>query len=126
MTLYAAAKLAGLSAYCVRKRWQNGKRGADLFRPSHRGHFAEKTSAQLEDLKTKRAEREAAEHAKQELKLARSRREQEARARAMVEHAAAFARPLIDAKLLKPKEHLAIVERVKFCGQRNWSLKGLA
>lgn len=125
MPLFEAAKLAGLSAYCVRKRWQKGDRGEQLFRPSMHGRFR-KPPAQLDDLVAKREALKAAERAEQERRMSRQRREQEARRRAMVEHAKAFARPLIDAKLVKPNERLAIQERVKYCGQRNWSLKGLA
>lgn len=123
MPLYQAAKLAGLSDYCVRKRYQKGERGGDLFRPSMHGRFR-KPAAQLDDLQAKRKAVEAAERAAQEMKISRQRREAEARARAMVEHAAAFARPLIDAKLLKQREHKAIVERVRFSGQRNWRKDG--
>lgn len=128
MPLYKAAKLAGLSDYCVRRRYSKGERGDELFRPANRGRYRAEpsTNPQVEALRAKQEVREAVERAKKERKLARQRRAQEAKARAIVEHAAAFARPLIDAKLIKPKEHRAIVERVKFCGQRNWSLKGLA
>jgi hypothetical protein len=129
MPLYQAAKLAGLSGYCVRKRYAKGERGDELLRPVSRGRsrtHPNLTSEQQEALRAKREAKDAAERAKQDLKLARQRREQQARERVAAEHAAAFARPLIDARLLKPMEHLAIVERVKYCGQRNWSLKGLA
>jgi hypothetical protein len=123
MPLYKAAKIAGLSDYCVRKRFQKGERGGELFRPSKQGRFR-KPAAKFDDLAAKREAGQAAERTKEELKLARQRREVDARARAMSAHAAAFSRPLIDATLLKPKERLAIRERVKFCGQRNWCVDG--
>lgn len=128
MPLYQAAKLAGLSDYCVRRRYSKGERGDELFRPANRGRYRAEpsTNPQVEALRAKQEVREAAERAEKERKLARQQREREARARAMVEHAQAFARPLIDAKLVKQKERLEILERVKYCGQRNWSLKGLA
>lgn len=126
MSLIQAAKLAGLSEYCVRRRYQKGERGDDLFRLPSRGRSRDElsTNPQVEALRAKQEVREAVERAKKERKLARQQREQEARARAMAEHAKAFARPLIDAKLLKPREHLAILERVKNCGQRCWRKDG--
>lgn len=123
MPLYQAAKLAGLSDYCVRKRYQKGERGAELFRPSMRGRFR-KPPAQLDDLAARREAQQAAERAKMELRFARQRREADARARAVVAHATAFAKPLIDAKLLKPREYQSIVERVRYSGQLNWRSNG--
>ena len=39
-------------------------------------------------------------------------------------HADAFARPLIDSRLLTPTERKRIHERVSSSGQRSWSKKG--
>ena len=118
MPLYRAAKVCGISDYTLRKRWRNGDRGDELFRPSR----ARKPPA--EELKARREADEAAERAKNEQRFTRQRREQTARERAMLEHAAAFARPLIDGKLVKPKERLAIANRVRSSGQRNWRTNG--
>lgn len=125
MPLYEAAKLAGLSDYCARKRYQKGERGDVLFRPSHRGRSHKiDTNDQVDALRAKREVKEAAERTKHEQRLARQRRERDSKDRVAAEHAAAFARPLIDAKLLTKAERQAIRERVKYSGQVNWRTNG--
>jgi hypothetical protein len=120
------AKRSGISACCIRKRYAKGERGPELFRPGHRGRFREEApdTEQQIALRAKREAREAAERAKLEFRLARQRRERDAKQRAAAEHAAAFSKPLIDDKLLRPKERAAIAQRVRNCGQRCWRTDG--
>lgn len=126
LTLRELASVVGISYSCLDGRYRKGDREPALWRPLDcvGGNKAGKRPPSVlrgEGVSIKTREQEAA---RREQQLARKQREAETRARLMVEHAAAFARPLIDAGLLKPKEHLAIVERVKFSGQKNWRTDG--
>jgi hypothetical protein len=131
-SISAWAKEKGPCYETLLSRYHRGLRGAELFAPIRRGDKRDRrdqqTRAQLRELKQlaeskqavptdKEARRQAAE---EKAKTLRDRRQQ-----LLAELAAECGRPLIDAELLKPAEHRAIAERVRFSGQRNWSLKGL-
>lgn len=128
LTLTQLAKAVGISYACLCCRYRKGDRGEQLWRPldcvgGNKGARRPPSALRGEGVSVKTREQEAERRERQ----AQRKAEQEARVAALkVALAAELRRPLIDSKLLKPKEHLAIIERVKFCGQRNWSLKGLA
>lgn len=119
MSAETLAKRFGVSPSCIRKRWQRDLRGEDLVAPSKKGRRAkpktrDQVFAQAEEDRIRRAKQEAAARRANLRARAQDRADQVAR-----EHAAAFARPLINATLLTRAERAAIRSRVK--GVQRWN-----
>lgn len=113
------AKRIGVSESCIKKRWSRGKRDADLVLPSQKGRpgmprtfehrFAAEEARQIRE----------AEEAALKRRLDLRQRAREAAEKARREHAAAFAKPLIDRKLLTTTERIENEQRVK--GRQRWN-----
>lgn len=113
------AQRIGVSQSCIAKRWLRGMRGADLVKPSQQGRPGvprafEGRCAIEEAEKIRKAEEDAL---KRRLEL--RQRAKDAATKARQEHAVAFARPLIDDKLVTPAEQQEIASRVK--GRQRWN-----
>lgn len=116
LSLKQWSKHTGLSYDTLHSRYADGDRGLDLIRPSNtraRNHYEREDLREMAE--RKRAAKQQAEEAKREhlASVARSR------AKIAAEHAAAFAKPLIDAKLLTKAERKEIARKVK--GVQRWN-----
>jgi hypothetical protein len=125
LTLRELSEAVGISLSCIKIRYHKGDRGPELWRPLDcvGGNKTGRPPSSLrgEGVSIKVREQAAERRAKQ---LAREV-EKQARIDALkAARDAELRRPLIDAKLLKPREHKAIVDRVRFSGQRNWRKDG--
>lgn len=119
LSLSQWARESGLCYETILSRYQRGVRGAELFVPTMRQAGKDWKSA-AEDRQAAKAKDDARKQASE----AKTKARHDNRQKLLAEHQAAFSRPLIDAKLLKPKERQAIAERVKFSGQLNWRANG--
>ena len=124
LTLRQLAAATGQTYACLYGRYRKGDREPELWRPLEcvGGNKAgSRSSFRGEGASALTREAEAT---KREAKSQRERDRAVRIAELKALHAAAFARPLIDSKLLTKAERAAIRERVKFSGQVNWRTNG--
>ena len=119
ITLFELARRHGMNHGCLLKRWHRGLRGDDLVAPPRvTVRQPPKTFEQREELADMEHQRSIARSRKARKQQLRQR-ERDKAIRVAKEHAAAFAKPLIDGRLLTPAERKA--NRAKVRGCQRWN-----
>lgn len=116
ISLRELSRRVGLSYDCLRERWYNGERGADLVRPSRRGMTAARAPRAHAETMPPVIVRPINDGV---VSVARRERYRCALERARKDLEAELSRPLIDIRLVTPAERQEIQARVR--GTHRWS-----